>query len=238
MPTCKAQSIGVCMANNHDWALRVVGDLLDGYGADPDASVLGLLALGYGQSVPVLLQAQWRDFDLHSGVWWVSDEVLPVTAPYVVLLKLYRSCCAGQNDRLFVGRRGGSLGKAEANARVRELLREFFNLSDLCAMAIRVCPDLAAAEWRVQRLRDCADLGATAEQVEALEREFNRRRCSLLEAWHGDVLRVAAAMSARALRADLGRKVSSPLGRRCLHRQAEGDRVGENVWRGPDRAGC
>jgi len=185
------------MAAGYEWARTVVGDLLDGFDGDLVAAVVGLMALGYGQPVLVLLQAQWSDFDLQAGVWWVGGEALPLTAPYVVLLKRYRRCCAGRDDRLFVGRRGGSLGKAEANARVHELLREFFNLGDLCAMAIRVCPDLGAAEWRAQRLREYADLGATAEQVEALEREFNRRRCSLLEAWHGDVLCVAAAMSAR-----------------------------------------
>jgi len=188
---------GVCMANNHDWALTVVGDLLDGFGADPDASVLGLLTLGYGQPVPALLQAQWSDFALQAGVWWVGGEPLPVTAPFVVLLKRYRRCCAGRGDSLFVGRRGRSLGKTEADARVHELLREFFNLGDLCAITRHVCHDLGAAEWRAQRLREYADLGATAEQIEALERELNKRRCSLLEAWHGDVLCVAAAMSAR-----------------------------------------
>jgi len=180
------------MANNHDWALTVVGDLLDGFGADPDASVLGLLTLGYGQPVPVLLQAQWSDFDLQAGVWWVDGEPLPLTAPFIELLKRYRRCCAGRGDRLFIGCKGRALGKPEANARVRKLTREFFNLDDLLGLF----PDMGAAQ-RAQCLRDYVDLGVTAEQVEALEREFNRRRCSLLEAWHGDVLCVAAAMSAR-----------------------------------------
>ena len=89
------------------------------------------------------------------------------------------------------------MGKVEANARVHELLREFFNLGDLCAITRHVCHDLGAAEWRAQRLREYADLGATAEQVEALECEINGRLRRLVEAWHGDVLCVAAAMSAR-----------------------------------------
>jgi hypothetical protein len=185
------------MTVGYEWAWTVVGCLLDGFDVDPVAAVVGLLALGYGQPVSVLLQAQWSDFDLHAGVWWVGDEALPLTAPFMVLLKRYRLCCAGRGDRLFTGRRDGSLGKAEANARVYELLREFFNLGDLCTMAIRVCPDLGAAEWRAQRLREFADLGATAEQVEVLEREINGRLRRLVEAWHGDVLSVAAAMSAR-----------------------------------------
>jgi integrase len=185
------------MANDHEWVLTVVGDLLDGFDADSAATVLGLLALGYGQPVSVLLQAQWSDFDLQAGVWWVDGEALPLTAPFVVLLKRYRLCCAGRDDRLFVGHMGGSLSKAEANARVRELLREFFNLGDLRAITRHVCHDLGAAEWRAQRLREYADLGATAEQVEALVCEFNGRLRRLVEAWHGDVLCVAAAMSAR-----------------------------------------
>jgi integrase len=185
------------MTVGYEWAWTVVGCLLDGFDVDPVAAVVGLLALGYGQPVSILLRAQWSDFDLQAGVWWVDGLALPLTAPFVVLLKRYRRCCAGRNDRLFVGRSGGSLGKAEANSRVRKLLREFFNLGDLCAMASRVCPDLGAAEWRAQRLREYADLGATAEQVEALERELSRHRCSLLEAWHGDVLCVVAVMSAR-----------------------------------------
>lgn len=184
--------MGVCMANNHDWVLTVVGDLLDGFGADPDASVLGLLTLGYGQPVPVLLQAQWSDFDLQAGVWWIGGEPLPLTAPFVELLKRYRRCRAGRGDRLFIGCKGRALGKTEANARVHELTREFFKLDDL----LDLFPDMGAAQW-AQCLREYVDLGVTAEQVEALEREFNRRRCSLLEAWHGDVLCVAAAMSAR-----------------------------------------
>jgi hypothetical protein len=76
---------------------------------------------------------------------------------------------------------------------VHELTREFFKLGDL----LDLFPDMGAAQW-AQCLREYVDLGATAEQVEALEREFNRRRCSLLEAWHGDVLCVAVAMSARS----------------------------------------
>jgi integrase len=182
--------MGACMANNHDWALTVVGDLLDGFGADPDASVLGLLALGYGQSV--LLQAQWSDFDLQAGVWWVSGGALPLTAPFVALLKRYRRCCAGRGDRLFIGRKDRALSKTEANARVHEQTREFFNLGDL----LDLFPDMGTSQW-AQYLREYADLGAAAEQVEALEREFNRLQRSLLEAWHGDVLCVAAAMSAR-----------------------------------------
>jgi len=75
---------------------------------------------------------------------------------------------------------------------VHELTREFFELDDL----LDSFPDMDAAQW-AQCLREYVDLGATAEQVEALEREFNRHRFSLLEAWHGDVLCVAAAMSAR-----------------------------------------
>lgn len=185
------------MTVGYEWAWTVVGCLLDGFDVDPVAAVVGLLALGYGQPVSVLLRAQWSDFDLQAGVWWVDGEALPLTAPFVVLLKRYRRCCAGRNDRLFVGGRGGSLSKGEAKARVHDLLREFLNLGDLCAMAIRVCPDLGAAEWRVQRLREYADLGATAEQVEVLEREINGRLRCLVEAWHCDVLCVAAAMSAR-----------------------------------------
>jgi integrase len=185
------------MTVGYEWARTVVGDLLDGFDGDLVAAMVGLLALGYRQPVSVLLQAQWSDFDLQAGVWRVDGEALPLTAPFVVLLRRYRRCCAGRDDRLFVGRKGGSLGKAEANARVRELLREFFNLGDLCAMANRVCPDLGAAEWRAQRLREYADLGATAEQVEALECEINGRLRRLVEAWHGDVLCVAAVMSAR-----------------------------------------
>jgi hypothetical protein len=180
------------MASNHYWAVTVVGDLLDGFGADPDASVLGLLTLGYGQPVPVLLQAQWSDFDLQAGIWWVSGEALPLTAPFVVLLKRYRRSCAGWGDRLFIGRKNRALGRTEANARVHELTREFFNLDDL----LDLFPDMGAAQW-AQCLRGYAVLGAAAKQVEALEREFNRCQCSLLEAWHGDVLCVAAAMSAR-----------------------------------------
>jgi integrase len=185
------------MTVGHEWAWTVVGCLLDGFDVDPVAAVVGLLALGYGQPVSVLLRAQWSDFDLPAGVWWVDGVALPLTAPFVVLLKRYRRCCAGRDDRLFVGRSGGSLGKAEANARVYELLREFFNLGDLCAITRHVCHDLGAAEWRAQRLREYVDLGATAEQVEALECEFNGRLRRLVEAWHGDVLCVAAAMSAR-----------------------------------------
>jgi integrase len=185
------------MTVGYEWAWTVVGCLLDGFDVDPVAAVVGLLAIGYGQPVSVLLQAQWSDFDLQAGVWWVDGEALPLTAPFVVLLKRYRRSCVGMDDRLFEGRRGVSLGKAETNARVHELLREFFNLGELCAMAIRVCPDLGAAEWRAQRLREYADLGATAEQVEALACEINGRLRRLLEAWHGDVLCVAAAMSAR-----------------------------------------
>ncbi|WP_160104750.1 hypothetical protein [Pseudomonas izuensis] len=185
------------MTAGYEWATTVVGDLLDGFNGDPVAAVVGLMALGYGQPVPVLLQAQWPDFDLQSGVWRVGVEALPLTAPFVVLLKRYRRCCAGRGGGLFVGSRDGSLGKAEANARVHELLREFFNLSDLCAMAICACPDLGAAELRAQRLREYADLGATAEQLEALEREINGRLRRLVKAWHGDVLCVAAAMSTR-----------------------------------------
>ena len=185
------------MTVGYEWAWTVVGCLIDGFDLDPVAAVVGLLALGYGQPVSVLLQAQWSDFDLQAGVWWVDGEALPLTTPFVVLLKRYRYCCAGWGDRLFVARRGGSLGKTEANARVRELLREFFNLGDLCAIAMRQCPDLGAAEWRAQRLREYVDLGATAEKVEALECEINGRLRRLVEAWHGDVLRVAAAISAR-----------------------------------------
>ena len=185
------------MTVGYEWAWTVVGCLLDGFDVDPEAAVVGLLALGYGQPVSVLLRAQWSDFDLQAGVWWVDGEALPLTAPFVVLLKRYRRCCAGRDDRLFVGRRGGSLGKAEANARVRELLREFFNLGDLCAITRHVCHGLGAAEWRAQRLREYADLGATAEQVEALECEIKGRQRRLLEAWHGDVLCVVSAMSAR-----------------------------------------
>lgn len=180
------------MANNHEWAMTVVGNLLDGFDADPEASVLGLLTLGYGQPLPVLLQAQWSDFDLQACVWWVGGEPLPLTAPFVVMLKCFRRCCAGRGDRLFIGCKGRALGKFEANARVRELTREFFNLHDL----LDLVPDMGAAHW-AQCLRKYADLGGTAEQVKALKREFNRRRCSLLEAWHSDVLRVAVAMSAR-----------------------------------------
>lgn len=184
------------MNTGYEWAMTVVGDLLDGFGIDPLATVLGLLALGYGQPVQVLLQAQWSDFDLQAGVWWVGSEALPLTAPFVVLLERYWRWCAGRSDRLFVGRRGGSLGKAEANARVRELLREFFNLSDLITMTARVCPDLCAAEWRAERLREYAEKGATAEQVEALEREFNGRLRSLVEGLHS-ALCVAAVMVER-----------------------------------------
>ena len=185
------------MTAGYEWARTVVGDLLDGFDGDPVAAVGGLMALGYGQPVAVLLQAQWTDFDLQAGAWWVSGEAWPLTAPFMALLKRYRPCCTGRDGRLFVGRKGGSLSKAEANARVHKLLREFLNLVDLYAMAIRVCPDLGAAEWRAQRLREYANLGGTAEQVDALEREFNRRRLSLLEAWHCDVLCVGAAISAR-----------------------------------------
>ena len=131
------------MANNHDWVLTVVGDLLGGFGADPDASVLGLLTLGYGQPVLALLQTQWSDFDLHAGVWWVGGEPLPLTAPFVVLLKRFRRCCAGRGDRLFIGCKGRALGKFEANARVRELTREFFNLHDL----LDLVPDMGAGQW-------------------------------------------------------------------------------------------
>ena len=49
----------------------------------------------------------------------------------------------------------------------------------------------------IERLREHADLGATAEQVEAFECEINVRLRRLVEAWHGDVLCVAAAISAR-----------------------------------------
>ncbi|WP_156796940.1 hypothetical protein [Pseudomonas umsongensis] len=174
----------------------MVGDLLDGFDGDSVAAVLGLMALGYGQPVPVLLRAQWSDFDLQACAWWVGGEALPLTAPFVVLLKRYQLCCAGRGDRLFVGRRGESLGKAEANARVRELLREFFNLGDLCAMVMRVCPDLGTAEWRAEHLCEYVKLGATAEQVEALRCEFDGRLCCLVEGWHS-VLCVAAVMSAR-----------------------------------------
>jgi hypothetical protein len=179
-----------------EWAWTVVSGLLDGFDVDPVAAVVGLMALGYGQPVPVLLLAYWSDFDLQAGVWRVGDEAMPLTAPFVVLLKRYRRCSAGQGDRLFVGRRGGSLGKAEANARVRELLREFFNLGTLHAMVMRLCPDLGAAEWRAERLCEYASRGATAEQVEALRREFNGRLCCLVEGWHG-VLCVAEVMLAR-----------------------------------------
>lgn len=188
--------MGVCMTAGYEWARTVVGNLLDGFDGDPVAAVVGLMALGYGQPVPVLLQAQWSDFDLQAGFWWVGGEALPLTAPFVVLLKRYRRCCAGRGDRFFLARKGGSLGKAEANARVHELLREFFNLGDLCAMAMRLCPDLGAAKWRAERLCEYARRGATAEQVEALGHEFNGRLCCLVEGWHG-VLCVAAVMSAR-----------------------------------------
>ncbi|MBV7571670.1 hypothetical protein KW846_03045 [Pseudomonas sp. PDM32] len=185
------------MTVGYEWARTVVGGLLEGFDGDLVAAVVGLMALGYGQPVQVLLQARWSDFDLQAGFWCVGGEALPLTAPYVVLLKRYRRCCAGRDDRLFVGRSGGSLGKAEANARVHELLREFFNLGDLCAITRHVCHDLGAAEGRAQRLREYADLGATAEQVEALKCEINGRLRRLVAAWHGDVLCVAAEMSAR-----------------------------------------
>lgn len=184
------------MNTGYEWAMTVVGDLLDGFGIDPVAAVLGLLALGYGQPVPVLLQAQWSDFDLQAGVWWVGGEALPLTAPFVVLLERYWRWCAGRSDCLFVGRRGGSLGKAEANTRVRELLREFFNLSDLRAITVSACPDLCAAERRVEGLREYAGKGATAEQVEALGREFHGRLRRLVEGLHS-ALCVAAVMAER-----------------------------------------
>ncbi|NWL80584.1 hypothetical protein DM872_27405 [Pseudomonas taiwanensis] len=182
----------------HEWACTVVGDLLDGFDGDPAASMLGLLAFGYGQPVPVLLGSRWSEFDLPSCIWRVQGQTLPLTAPFLVLLERYRRVCPDPVDHMFPGQGGGVLGKVQANARVLEVLREFFDLDDLRAVAVRLCPDLRGAEWRAECLRQYADLGATCEQVGALEQELDRRLRSLVEGWHL-ALCLAKVMEARGL---------------------------------------
>lgn len=164
-----------------DWA---VSRLLDGFGIDPQAALLGLLTLCYGQPPGVVLQARTADFDLSARLWWCGAAAccLPLTGSVLHLLKLYRQAGLGADEHLF------ALSMSKAQRRVARLSGGVLPLDTLRAWALAGCPDLESSDQRREILRRYAEEGATVAQVAGLERELDARLLASVTGWHGVLL--------------------------------------------------
>lgn len=167
------------------WA---VSRLLAEFERDPQAVLVALLTLFYGQPLEVTRLARWVDFDLRELVWRVGADRLPLTTQALELMARYWSVVGGRGEYLFTGVDGQPLRRSRVVFRVLKLSGEVLPLETLLAWALKGCPDLDSATDRAEILREFAVRGASVVQVAGLEREFEVRLRSRVEGWHNVLL--------------------------------------------------
>jgi integrase len=173
--------------------LQVIGQavsrLLAEFEHDPQAVLIALLTLCYGQSLEVTRLARWMDFDLRERVWRAGADRLPLTAQALDLLAGYWSVAGGAGEYLFTCVDGQPLRKSRVACRVLKLSGGVLPLKTLQAWALKGCPDLDSATIRSEILHEFAVRGASVAQVAGLECEFEARMRASVAGWH-DVLLV------------------------------------------------
>ena len=172
---------------------RAVSRLLAEFERDPQAVLVALLTLFYGQPLEVTLLTRWLDVDLRERVWRVGVDRLPLTAQAMDLLVRYWSLAEGHGEYLFTGADGQPLRKSRVACRVLKLSGGVLPMKTLQAWALKGCPDLDSATIRSEILHEFAVRGASVAQVAGLERELEARLRASVADWH-DVLFVRRAL--------------------------------------------
>ena len=172
---------------------RAVSRLLAEFERDPQAVLVALLTLFYGQPLEVTRLARWVDFDLRERVWRVGADRLPLTAQALDLLTRYRSVAGGHGEYLFTGVDGQPLRKSRVKCRVLKLSGRVLPVKTLQAWALKGCPDLDSETIRSEILHEFAVRGASVAQVAWLERELEAQLRASVAGWH-DVLLVRRAL--------------------------------------------
>jgi len=172
---------------------RAVSRLLAEFERDPQAVLVALLTLLYGQPLEVTRLARWVDFDLRERVWRVGADRLPLTAQALDLLARYWSVAEGHGEYLFTGADGQPLRKSRVVCRVLKLSGGVLPLKTLQAWALKGCPELDSANVRSEILQEFAVRGASVVQVAGLARELEARLRASVAGWH-DVLLVRRAL--------------------------------------------
>lgn len=162
---------------------RAVSRLLAEFENDPQAALVALLTLCYGQPLEVTRLARWMDFDLRERVWRVGADHLPMTAQALDLLARYWSVAGGHGEYLFPGGDGQPLRKSRVVRQVWKLSGGVLPLETLEAWALKGCPDLDST-IRSEILHEFALRGASVAQVAELERELEARLRASIAGWH------------------------------------------------------
>lgn len=106
--------------------------LIEAGASDRPAMLVALLTLAYGLPSASILGARRCDFDLATEVWRLPEGLLPLTAPFLHLIRLHLLTCGSEpGSLLFTGHDGRQLSQDEAELRVLILTRSGFSLADL-----------------------------------------------------------------------------------------------------------
>lgn len=106
--------------------------IIEAGATDRPAMLVALLTLSYGLPLASILGAHRRDFDLATEVWRLPDGLLPLTPPFLYLVRSHLVTCGSEpGSPLFTGQDGRPLSPDEAERRVLILTRSWFSLDDL-----------------------------------------------------------------------------------------------------------